>query len=74
MATVWEHYPIVGAALKLKPLKSYLGTDWTPKVKQAWTDAYGVIIGLMLERAISTGKPLSLEYALQQGCQASRDG
>lgn len=45
-----EHYPLVGGAL-LKTFESYLGTDWTPTVKQAWSDAYGVITSLMLEGA-----------------------
>lgn len=48
--TMKEHYPMVGAAL-LKTFESYLGTDWTPEVKQAWTDAYGVLVNLMLEGA-----------------------
>lgn len=45
-----EHYPLVGAAL-LKTLESYLGTEWTPEVKQAWIDAYGVIVDIMLAGA-----------------------
>jgi hemoglobin-like flavoprotein len=48
--TLKEHYPMVGAAL-LKTLESYLGKDWTPEVKQAWTHAYGVLVELMLEGA-----------------------
>lgn len=43
-----EHYPLVGAAL-LKTFERFLGKDWTPEVKQAWTDAYGAIANLMLE-------------------------
>ncbi|HEY9638466.1 MAG TPA: transposase [Coleofasciculaceae cyanobacterium] len=43
-----ENYPMVGATL-LKTLESYLGADWTPEVKQAWTDAYEAIADLMLE-------------------------
>lgn len=43
-----EYYPMVGAAL-LKTLESYLGMDWTPEVKQAWTYGYGAIADLMLE-------------------------
>lgn len=63
-----EHYPIVGAAL-LKTFESYLGTDWTPKVKQAWTNAYGVIVNLMLEGAKYPEEVSKLEYALQQGAK-----
>ena len=47
---VQEHYPMVGAAL-LKTFEEYLGKDWTPEVKQAWADAYGVLVDLMLEGA-----------------------
>lgn len=63
-----EHYPIVGVAL-LKTFESYLGTDWTPKVKQAWTNAYGVIVNLMLEGAKYPEEVSKLEYALQQGAK-----
>lgn len=45
-----EHYPLVGAAL-LKTFESYLKADWTPEVKQAWIDAYGVIVDIMLAGA-----------------------
>ena len=48
--TLGEHYPLVGAAL-LKTFESYLGSDWTPEVKQAWVDAYGSITELMLAGA-----------------------
>ena len=48
--TMQEHYPMVGAAL-LKTFESYLGTDWTPEVKQAWINAYEVLTSLMLEGA-----------------------
>jgi hemoglobin-like flavoprotein len=48
--TIGEHYPLVGATL-LKTFESYLGTDWTPEVKQAWTDAYEAIASIMLEGA-----------------------
>lgn len=43
-----KYYPMVGTAL-LKTLESYLETDWTPEVKQAWTYGYGAIADLMLE-------------------------
>lgn len=45
-----EHYPVVGTAL-LKTLEAFLGSDWTPRVKQAWVDAYAEITRLMLEGA-----------------------
>ncbi|MBE9190598.1 hypothetical protein IQ230_09540 [Gloeocapsopsis crepidinum LEGE 06123] len=55
--TLQQHYPMVGAAL-LKTFESYLGTDWTPEVKQAWADAYGVLAEMMLEGAEATEKIL----------------
>ncbi|MBE7384314.1 MAG: globin [Leptolyngbya sp. SIO1E4] len=45
-----EHYPLVGNTL-LKTFEQYLGADWTPDVKQAWIDAYGLITEVMLEGA-----------------------
>lgn len=45
-----EHYPLVGNSL-LKTFEQYLGAAWTPQVKQAWVDAYGVIAETMLEGA-----------------------
>lgn len=63
--TMKEHYPMVGAAL-LKTFQSYLGTDWTPEVKQAWTDAYGVLVNLMLEGAKYPEEISKLENAVQQ--------
>lgn len=66
--TMQEHYPMVGAAL-LKTFESYLGTDWTPEVKQAWTDAYGAIVNLMLEGAKSAEKVLKFENVLEQSAK-----
>jgi hemoglobin-like flavoprotein len=45
-----QHYPAVGNSL-LKTMASFAGTAWTPDVKQAWVDAYGVITMVMLEGA-----------------------
>lgn len=50
-----EHYPIVGATL-LKTLEFYLGTNWTPEVKQAWSDAYEEIVNIMLQGAAEAEK------------------
>lgn len=50
--TKTEHYPLVGAAL-LKTFEQYLGDEWTPDIKKAWTEAYGVLSDLMLEGAAS---------------------
>ena len=40
------HYDTVGAAL-LATLEAGLGDDFTPEVKTAWTDTYGVMAGVM---------------------------
>jgi hemoglobin-like flavoprotein len=41
------HYATVGAAL-LKTLGQGLGGEFTDDVEQAWTDVYGVMVGVML--------------------------
>lgn len=48
--TLREHYPLFRAAL-LKTFKSYLGTDWTSEVEQAWVEAYDQITEFMLAGA-----------------------
>ncbi|MGY5351647.1 globin family protein [Wenyingzhuangia sp. IMCC45533] len=45
-----SHYDTVGAAL-LGTLAVGLGDDFTPEVKQAWTDVYGVMASVMIEAA-----------------------
>ena len=45
-----SHYDTVGAAL-LGTLDAGLGDDFTPEVKQAWTDVYGVMASVMIEAA-----------------------
>jgi hemoglobin-like flavoprotein len=59
-----EHYPLVGNAL-LKTFESYLGTEWTPDVKQAWVDAYGAITTLMLEGADYSDDAVKLEQSTE---------
>lgn len=59
-----QHYPIVGAEL-LKTFESYLGEEWTPEVKQAWTDAYGMIANIMLDGANHVEEISKLESASQ---------
>ena len=44
------HYAYVGSAL-LYALEQGLGQDFTPPVKQAWTDAYGLLSGVMIAAA-----------------------
>ncbi|MFB2892813.1 globin family protein [Aerosakkonemataceae cyanobacterium BLCC-F50] len=48
--TLPEHYPLVGQAL-LTTFGQYLQQDWTPEIKQAWTDAFEAITALMLQGA-----------------------
>ncbi len=45
-----EHYPVVGGAL-LWTLEQGLGEHWTPEVAQAWTEAYALLSGFMIEQA-----------------------
>lgn len=68
-----EHYPMVGASL-LKTFESYLGTDWTSEVKQAWIDAYGAIVNLMLEGAKYPEEISKLENAIQQSAKPAAMG
>ena len=55
-----EHYPLVGNTL-LKTFEQYLKEDWTPEVKQAWVDAYGLITQVMLEGADYSPEAIKLE-------------
>jgi len=53
-----EHYPVVGETL-LWTLARGLGPLWTPEVAAAWTAAYGVLSGFMIEEAY--GRPQAAE-------------
>jgi hemoglobin-like flavoprotein len=53
------HYPMVGSTL-LKTFAAAMGTDWTPAVQKAWTDAYGAVTELMLEGADYPPETLTL--------------
>ena len=46
------HYDDVGAAL-IGTLEAGLGDDFTPEVKQAWIDVYGLMASTMIEAAES---------------------
>ncbi len=70
---VQEHYPMVGVAL-LKTFESYLGTDWTPEVKQAWVDAYGVLVEMMLEGAKYPEKVPELANVVQPSAKSVVEG
>lgn len=45
-----EHYPPVGAAL-LWTLEKRLGPDWSPELAAAWTTAWGLLSGFMINEA-----------------------
>jgi len=45
-----EHYDTVGAAL-LATLQQGTGVAFTPEVREAWVDVYGVIAGTMKQAA-----------------------
>ncbi len=47
-----EHYKLVGEAL-LWTLEKGLGTDWTPTVKAAWTEAYTVLSDTMIKAPLA---------------------
>ena len=53
-----EHYPVVGSAL-LWTLEKGLGDGWTVDVATAWTAAYTMLSGFMIEQAY--GRPLAAE-------------
>ena len=55
-----EHYPLVGSAL-LTTFEQYLGEKWTPKVKQAWADAYEVLSQIMIDGANYSQSDIALE-------------
>lgn len=55
-----EHYPLVGNTL-LKTFEQYLASDWTPDVKQAWVDAYGLITEVMLAGADYSPEAVQLD-------------
>jgi hemoglobin-like flavoprotein len=45
-----QHYTTVGAAL-LKTLEQGLGDDFTPPVREAWAEVYGLVADLMTQAA-----------------------
>ena len=47
-----EHYPLVGAAL-MWTLEKALGDAWTGGVAEAWTAAYTLLSGAMINQAYS---------------------
>ena len=43
-----EHYKLVGDAL-IWTLQQGFGKDWTPELKEAWVNCYGVLASLMIK-------------------------
>jgi hemoglobin-like flavoprotein len=48
-----EHYPVVGEVL-IASMAEIAGTAWTAEYEQAWTKAFGIVAGAMIEDAKST--------------------
>ena len=46
------HYPVVGQVL-ISSMAHVAGDAWTPEYEQAWTEAFAVVAGAMLEGAES---------------------
>ena len=61
-----KHYPLVGAAL-LITFEQYLKNDWTPDVKKAGIDAYGLVSEIMLDGADYSPKEISLPTSTLKG-------
>ena len=51
--TLEEHYPAVGQTL-LKSLGEIAGPVWTDELNEAWAEAYGEIVKIMLAGATET--------------------
>ena len=58
-----KHYEPVGAAL-LWTLEQGLGTDFTPPVKAAWTEAYMTLAGVMKKAAATVPPPQTAKKGL----------
>lgn len=55
---ITQHYDAVGAAL-LSAIEHFAGDAFTPQVKGAWTDAYGIVAGAMRTAAAAERGPAS---------------
>jgi methyl-accepting chemotaxis protein len=47
-----EHYPVVGATL-IASMAAIAGDDWKPEYEHAWSAAFDIVAGAMLEGARS---------------------
>jgi hemoglobin-like flavoprotein len=61
-----KHYEPVGAAL-LWTLEKGLGSDFTPPLKTAWTEAYMTLAGVMQSAAASVAVPKSEKRGVAGG-------
>lgn len=59
-----NHYPMVGGTM-LKSFEEVLEADWTPELKQAWTDAYRAVAEMMVDSAKRPTFQLKLSQTLQ---------
>ena len=59
-----EHYDVVGSVL-LWTFEKVLGSEFTPAVRQAWTEAYGVVADTM--RAAAAASTASARQAAAGG-------
>ncbi len=66
-----EHYATVGSAL-LWTLEKGLGEEFTPAVKEAWSEAYGLMTSVMQEAAADVAEAPTLEMTLQAQIQGQQ--
>ncbi len=72
--TVLDDYPLIGDAL-LQALEKHLGVDWTPAVKETWTQAYQLIANTMtagVEDAIVEQKNLRIDRDIKTASISSK--
>ena len=50
------HYPVVGAVL-IASMAEIAGPEWQPEYEDAWTEAYAVVAGAMLDGAAAAELP-----------------
>lgn len=65
-----KYYPAVGQTLLLT-FEQYLQDNWTPELKQAWTDAYGAIVAQMLQE--TNRGPIEAEEARSEPASTSSE-
>ena len=49
-----EHYPVVGEVL-IASMAQIAGPAWTPEFERAWSEAFAVVAGAMLDGAANVG-------------------